>query len=70
MRKYQSLLLWNSTFVFTKKHLPNMPTTKQVNENGINLSETTVRLLEKLEEAYLHIFDLNKRIEKLEAKNN
>ena len=58
------------TFVFTKKHLPNMPTAKQVNENGINLSETTVRLLEKLEEAYLHIFDLNKRIEKLEAKNN
>ncbi len=56
--------------MFTKKHLPNMPTTKQVNENGINLSETTVRLLEKLEEAYLHIFDLNKRIEKLEAKNN
>ncbi|MCA6437468.1 MAG: hypothetical protein IM600_10195 [Bacteroidetes bacterium] len=57
-------------YVFTQKHLPNIPTAKQVEENGIDVTETTAKLLEKLEEAYLHIFELNKRIEKLEKKNN
>lgn len=55
-------------FVYNQKHLPNIPTAKQVGDNGIDVSETTARLLEKLEEAYLHIFELNKRIEVLENK--
>lgn len=50
------------------KHLPNMPSSKEVEKNGVSIEETTVKLLEKLEEAYLYIINLEKRVAELEKK--
>jgi hypothetical protein len=55
-------------FVKTNKHLPEIPTANQMVENGINLGELNIKLLKSLEELTLHVIELNKRMEKLEAE--
>lgn len=56
-------------YIKENKHLPNVPTAKVVESDGIEVEKVTVVLLEKLEEAYLHIIELEKRIARLEVKN-
>lgn len=53
-------------FVTTHLHLPNMPSEKNVLENGMDLKEITTISVEKIEELYLHLFELNERIKQLE----
>ena len=50
---------------FIKKHghLPNMPSAKQVKENGIELGDLTSKLLEKIEELTLYMIELKKENE-------
>lgn len=48
------------------KHLPDIPSEKEVSQNGINLAEMNAKLLQKIEEAYLYIFQLEQRITELE----
>lgn len=55
-------------FIQSNGHLPNIPSAGIVEENGINLSEINVKLLEKIEELTLHLIDLNKRVIQLENK--
>jgi len=52
-----------------KGHLPNIPSAKDVVENGINLGEMNAKLLEKIEELTLYVIQLNKDIKKLEEEN-
>ena len=55
---------------YTKnKHLKDVPTEKEVKENGINVADMYAILLQKIEEQTLYNVELNKRIEKLEAEN-
>lgn len=70
--KNYKLMSIKETEAFVKefKHLPGVPSAKEVEANGINLAQTNIQLLEKLEEAYLHIMELNKRVEELEQKIN
>ncbi len=58
------------TFVTQNKHLPNMPSKKHIIKNGVDMFEQNRLMLEKLEEAYLYIFELEDRISKLEHKMN
>ncbi len=51
-----------------KGHLPNIPSTKEVKANGIELGEMNKLLLEKIEELTLYILEQEKRIETLETK--
>lgn len=51
-----------------KGHLPDMPSTKQVLQDGINVGEMNKKLLRKIEELTLYIIDQNKRIIVLESK--
>lgn len=53
-------------FILEKRHLPNMPSTKDVREKGLHLFEQNRLLLEKLEEAYLYILKLEERVSELE----
>ncbi|WP_048501488.1 hypothetical protein [Chryseobacterium sp. BLS98] len=53
-----------------KGHLPNIPSAKEVVENGINLGEMNAKLLEKIEELTLYVIKLNKDFKKLEEENN
>ncbi|WP_439488523.1 hypothetical protein [Algoriphagus sp.] len=49
------------TFIQKNGHLPDVPTEAEVKENGVNLAEMNVKLLEKVEELTLYIlFQQNK----------
>ncbi|MEL6970951.1 MAG: hypothetical protein AAFO02_12355, partial [Bacteroidota bacterium] len=56
-------------FIDENGHLPNTPSAEQVEAQGLDLGAATVNQQEKIEELYLHLITLNKRLEKLEAEN-
>ncbi|MCG8409732.1 MAG: hypothetical protein MI739_00420, partial [Bacteroidales bacterium] len=45
------------------KHLPEIPTTKEVAEQGVAVGEMNAKLLQKIEELTLYIIKQDKRIE-------
>jgi len=55
-------------YIQENKHLPEIPTTAEVEENGISVGEMNAKLLQKIEELTLYIIEQDKRIEKLENK--
>ncbi|MFP3593700.1 hypothetical protein [Chryseobacterium sp. SIMBA_038] len=57
-----------SQFINKNGHLPEVPTTKEAIENGIELKEMNILLLKKIEELTLHAIEQQKRIEVLEKK--
>ena len=52
-------------YVNANKHLPNIPSAKEVENNGVNIGEMNALLLEKIEELTLYIIDLQKQIDEL-----
>ncbi|WP_303316699.1 hypothetical protein Q4Q34_07800 [Flavivirga abyssicola] len=52
-----------------KGHLKDIPSAKEVAENGIFLGEMDSKLLQKIEELTLYTINQEKRIESLESKN-
>lgn len=52
------------------KHLPDLPSEKQVMEEGVNVVEMQAKLLQKIEELTLYMIEQNKQIESLHEKNN
>ena len=56
------------SYIKTNKHLPDIPTEKDVLENGIELGEMNALLLKKIEELTLYIIELKKDNEKIKAK--
>ncbi|MEN9918763.1 MAG: hypothetical protein RL662_1199 [Bacteroidota bacterium] len=50
------------------KHLPEIPSQAQVQENGVDLLQMQVKLLQKIEELTLYSIEQNKRIADLEKK--
>ncbi|MCP4176262.1 MAG: hypothetical protein GY756_00680 [bacterium] len=64
-------------FIKINKHLPDVPSEKEVRENGINVGEMNATLLQKIEELTLYTIEQqkilekqNKRINQLEDKLN
>jgi hypothetical protein len=55
-------------YIKTNKHLPEIPTAAEVEENGIRLGEMNALLLKKIEELTLHVINLEKRISEIENK--
>lgn len=55
-------------YVTTNKHLPNMPTAKEVENNGADLGEINRVLVEKIEELTLYTIQQQKAIDKLIEK--
>lgn len=53
-----------------KGHLPNVPSAKEVEANGINVAEMDAKLLEKIEELTLYSIEQNKQIKKLQEENS
>lgn len=58
------------TFIKTNKHLPDIPTAKDVAENGVHLGEMINKLLKKNEELTLYIISLQKQIDNLKKVEN
>ena len=56
-------------YVSENKHLPNVPSAEEVVANGIDVATMDAKLLEKIEEAYLYIIDLNKKVDALATEN-
>jgi hypothetical protein len=55
-------------FVTTKQHLPEIASEKDMIENGLNMKEFQMKLLQKMEEMTLYIIEQNKKNEKQEQK--
>ncbi|NBW38903.1 MAG: hypothetical protein EBR30_28590 [Cytophagia bacterium] len=53
-------------YIKANKHLPEVPSAKEMETNGINLSEMNMLLLKKVEELTLHQIEANKKIELLQ----
>ncbi len=56
-------------FIQLNGHLPNTPNQEEVTTNGIDVSKMTVLQQEKIEELFLHVIELNKRLEVMEENN-
>ncbi len=56
-------------YIAVNKHLPEVPSAKEMEEKGINLSEMNMLLLKKVEELTLHLIKQEERIKKLENSN-
>lgn len=68
--KYKLPLLADvEKFIKQNKHLPNIPSAKEVEEKGLHVGDVQKRMMEKIEELTLYIIKLNKKIEKLEEIN-
>ena len=56
-------------YLVKNKHLPDIPSEKEVMANGLDLGEFNALLLKKIEELTLYIIEQNKRITILEEKS-
>jgi len=64
-------------FIASEKHLPNIPSATEIKDNGLNMSDFQMKLLEKIEELTLYIVhknaeitELNNRLKALEQQLN
>jgi len=57
-----------SAFIQKNKHLPDMPSAKEVEEKGISVGDNQALLLKKIEELTLYIMQQETRIKELEKK--
>ncbi|MCL6220752.1 tail fiber protein [Zunongwangia sp. M21534] len=53
-------------FINKNGHLPNVPSAKQMDEEGLHLKEMNLKLLEKIEEITLYVLKQEQRIKILE----
>jgi hypothetical protein len=58
------------SFIKENKHLPDFPSGKEIEENGVNLGEMDAKLLQKIEELNLYVIDINKEVANLKKENN
>ena len=57
-------------FINKNGHLPNVPSEKEVLENGIELGAMNAKLLEKIEELTLYVIEQNKKITEMQSEIN
>lgn len=55
-------------FVQTNSHLPNIPSEKEIREDGLSLEEMQLKLLQKVEELTLYVIELDEKNKELEAE--
>ncbi|GEM_PF-973378 len=57
------------SFTKAKGHLPGIPSAKEIQEKGqLNLTQSSLNNLEKIEELYLHLIEVNKENKELKEK--
>ncbi|AWO00611.1 hypothetical protein DLD77_02300 [Chitinophaga alhagiae] len=52
-------------YIQQNKHLPGIPTAKEVGKDGVDLAEINAKLLQKIEELTLHLIEQNKEIKQI-----
>ena len=59
------------THINENGHLPGVPSANEINQNsGIELGEMTRKQQEKIEEVFLHLIEMDKRLKALEEENS
>jgi hypothetical protein len=53
------------TYIDQNKHLPEIPSAKEMEKNGVQLGEMNMLLLKKIEELTLYVIELKKEVEEL-----
>lgn len=67
---YKLMSLENvEAYVKENKHLPNVPSAEEMANNGLDVSKTSAKLMEKVEELTLYMIEMNKEIKALKAEN-
>lgn len=56
-------------YVLQHKHLPDVPSAREIESDGMDLADMLSKQMAKIEEITLHLIELNKRLEKVEAEN-
>ena len=56
------------TYIAENKHLPEIPTTAEIKQSGVNLGEINVLYLKKIEELTLYLLQLEERLKIAESK--
>lgn len=56
-------------FILRNNHLPNIPSSKEIEENGLHLGDVQKKMMEKIEELTLYVIELKKEVETLKKKN-
>jgi len=57
------------TFINENQHLPEIPSAKEMQANGVNMAEFQIKLLQKVEELTLYIIEQQKEIDELKKNN-
>jgi hypothetical protein len=57
-------------YIEDNKHLPNIPSAKEIEKDGQHLGEIQRKMLEKIEELILYVIELKKEIDLLKSKTN
>jgi hypothetical protein len=57
------------TYIKENKHLPEVPSAKEMEKNGVQLGEMNMLLLKKIEEVALFLIEQNKEMRKLKSEN-
>jgi len=70
-KNYQLPTLYSlADYIKANNHLPGIPTTAEVEKNGVDLGVTEAKLLEKIEQLTLYTIDLQKQIDALKAEKS
>jgi hypothetical protein len=56
-------------YINTNKHLPNVPSTAEVQKEGLDFHQTSKMFMEKIEELTLYMIEMKKEINTLKSKN-
>lgn len=59
-----------ATYIRKYKHLPGVPSVKEVSKGGINVGDNQAMLLKKIEELTLYLLEQNRKIEMLLKKSD
>jgi hypothetical protein len=55
-------------FIKANQHLPGIPSAEEMQQNGINLGEMQIKLLQKIEELTLYVIELKKENEEMKEE--
>lgn len=55
-------------FIAKNKHLPNIPSAKEIEENGLKVGEVQKKMMEKIEELTLYLIEKTKEIDELKKR--
>lgn len=57
------------SYIKENKHLPNVPSAEDMSKNGLDVTQTSAKLMEKIEELTLYMIEMNKEIKALKEEN-